>query len=164
VPALPGALGSLDLVPPRRADPALGQPRHQVRGGPLRPRLRAALAHRDVVDVGDRPLLLGGAGEHGGQELRSGRRPVPVGTEVVAGRGSRADRVERGHVSTVTPSARSAQVYEQSLCRPADGTQRPLRGTTSELTYTARVPARANPARSGSHLRRPGSTDALGGR
>jgi hypothetical protein len=115
VPALPRPLRGLDLVPPRSGDPSVGEPGDQPVVGPGGPWRRAALPHRHVVDVGDRLLLLGRARQQRSEELGPGRRSVPVGGRVRAGRGSRAHRVERRHPSTVTPLERSAQVYEESL-------------------------------------------------
>jgi hypothetical protein len=58
--------------------------------------------------VGDRLLVVLGTGEQGGQQLRArqdagGGEPA-LCVDVRAGRGSRPDRVERGHRTTVTPS------------------------------------------------------------
>jgi hypothetical protein len=68
--------------------------------------------------MGDRLLVVGRAGEHRREEFGPRKGAVPAGERIRAGRGSRADRVERGHASTVTPWERSAQVYEESLSSP----------------------------------------------
>ena len=87
VPAVAGQLRGLHLVAPRREHPAASS-RSRSGAHPLRPRQRAALPHRHVVHVGDRPLLLVGPGEHRGQEVGArrhartgagGRCPRPAG-------------------------------------------------------------------------------------
>ena len=75
---------------------------------PRRPRQRAALPDRHVVHVRDRLLVLVGAGEHRRQEVgaRGASRRRPGAGHAASSpdrRGSRPDRVERRHPSTVTP-------------------------------------------------------------
>ncbi len=89
VPAVPGELCRVHLVPPRRQHPAALQPLAQGSAHPRRPRQRAADPHRHVVHVGDRTFLLVGAREHRGQEVGARRHG-----------GSRPDRVERRHATS----------------------------------------------------------------
>ena len=98
VAAVAGQLCRLDLVPPRHHDAPLLQPGAQGRAHPVRPAEGGAVADRDVVHVGDRPLLLVGPGEHRREQLGARRYGVRAGA-----RGG-PERVERRHGTTVTPS------------------------------------------------------------
>ena len=101
--ALVGELRGLDLVAPRRVDAALLEPGTQAERRPTPARdACVALPDRQVVDVGDRLLVLGGAGEHRRQQIRAARSPstaqfaLPVQLPAVPWRPDRTRGPHRG--------------------------------------------------------------------